>query len=143
MIWLLIASFWVWWRYGSLTAAGRWLSGEAILVMPESVELGEVQARVPFPFTVTVRNESSEPLSVHGGGDCCQCRFDSELPISVPIHGERVLKFVLYPNGQPGERMRFPVTIFTSSRYGQPFFHVCALISETRADGGHAMSQSR
>jgi hypothetical protein len=99
-----VGTVWSHYRFGSLPAALAYFRGEAVAVIPHSMEVGQGSAGEVRNIKVEIVNLTDHPITILGAPPRCGCRVVAEFPFTLPAGASRSLEaFVSFtsPAGQP------------------------------------------
>lgn len=81
------------------------VDSQVVQISPKVVDLGLVPAEFPVAFSVYLANQSSEPVTITGGGVNCGCLTLQKLPLTIPARSGITLNAELIPQrDSPGVR---------------------------------------
>ena len=102
--------------FGSIYAVPALARGEVVVIRPKLVSVGEVQVDQRSNVVFTVINLHSQSIVITGLYCGCTCvSGEDELPLEIPAHGRRSLRFLISPtDSQAGTQLSQTIQIYLS-----------------------------
>jgi hypothetical protein len=102
--------------YGSMDALPALARGQAVIVEPESRDLGRVPAGSTVETTFDLINLSDRPVVLNGVGASCTCISVTELPLEIPARARQTFRVRLSASAdEAGKRVEQPMALYLSS----------------------------
>ena len=134
---LLIAVYAIAWRWlGTSEAAWALLQGDAVVVIPATVDLGDCLAGDEREVELRVVNLSSSRVTLTGVHTSCSCILASSLPEILEPRGAATLRMTVHASGNQGDFLRQAV-LYTDSKVSPqlPIAVVGKILEDDRSPG--------
>jgi len=108
-------AFLIWYIFGSLPVALRFLRGERLILEPSQLRVGQLSTSTPVLASTRIRNYTSGPVRLLGSNGRCTCVVAQELPATIPAGGtyELAIEVRALPNKQVVDEA---IVIYTDNR---------------------------
>jgi len=97
---LLVAFLFMYYRFGGIRFALRYLRGERIVVIAPEADLGTIPSGVVTHATFAIKNLTSEKITVYGADVDCSCVRPVGFPVTIDSHFTERFQLAITPTVQ-------------------------------------------